>query len=406
VTHVHPCRADADTRPAGLDIADILRLHGDEANARFHFDAAQRRVMNHIVTCRTAALGGHIETCDHCPFSRPAYNSCRDRHCPKCQALRQAQWVAARLERILPCPHFHVVFTLPGLLRPLAKACPRLVFDLLFRAASDTLASFARDPKWLGAQIGVTAVLHTWTRDLQFHPHLHCVVTGGGLSGDGSRWVTGDHGPRFIFPVAALAKVFRGKILEAIEQLDIVTRQAANIDDEDRFRRLLDRLHRQRWIVYAKAPFAGSRHVFKYLGRYTHRVAISNQRLVAADDQAITFATKDGQFATLDPVTFVRRFLDHVLPDHFVKIRHYGLYASSNVNGRLETARALLPPEPQPPPKVEPVPASETTKVDPTDVLTALLGTELLRCPACKLGTMRRGDLIAPILLPRARGPP
>ena len=406
MTHVHPLRAGADTRPAGLDIADILRLHGDEANARFHFDAAQRRVMNHIVTCRTAALGGHIETCDHCLFSRPAYNSCRDRHCPKCQALRQALWVAARLERILPCPHVHVVFTLPGLLRPLAKACPRIVFDLLFRAASDTLATFARDPKWLGAQIGVTAVLHTWTRDLHFHPHLHCVVTGGGLSGDGSRWVTGDHGPRFIFPVAALAKVFRGKILEAIEQLDIVTRQAANIDDEDRFRRLLDRLHRLRWIVYAKAPFAGSRHVFKYLGRYTHRVAISNQRLVAADDQAIKFATKDGQFATLDPVTFVRRFLDHVLPDRFVKIRHYGLYASSNVNGRLETARALLPPEQQPPPKVEPVPATETKEVDPTDVLTALLGTELLRCPACKLGTMRRGDLIAPTLLPRARGPP
>ena len=411
----HPGHAGAAaaTRPAGLEIADILRLHLDEARARLALTPAQLGVVQHLITCRPAALGGHLETCDHCDFSRPAYNSCRDRHCPKCQAIRQAQWVALRLTRILPVPHYHVVFTVPGHLRALIKANPGAHYEVLFRAASETLAEFAKDPKWLGAQIGVTAILHTWTRELQFHPHVHCVVTGGGLSADGTRWVQSRGGARFLFPVKALAKVFRGKVLEALRELHLAARSSANLADDTRFVRFIDRLYRMRWVAYAKRPFSGTSHVFSYLGRYTHRVAISNQRLVSMNEDGVRFATKDGRFATLAPLEFIRRFLDHILPSHFVKIRHYGLYASSNVKGRLAMARALLPPETSSPgPEAPKSPGPAPTPSEQTaSLLTSLFGADFLRCPACGLGTLKRTMNIPRALkrtmnIPRARWPP
>jgi len=401
----------------GLEVADILARYGEQARARFRFSSDQLRTMRHLATCRTAALGGHLDICDHCGFARPSYNSCRDRHCPKCQSSKQARWLAARLVRILPVSHYHVVFTLPGLLRPLVKANRRLLLDLLFHAASDTLATVAADPKWLGGQLGVTVVLHTWTRDLRFHPHVHCVVTAGGLARDGQSWLPGRSGARILFPVGALRKVFRGKFLDELQQLVpsgnlVLDRQSAFLAYPAKRRHFFDRLYRMRWNVYAKRPFAGSRHVFAYLGRYTHRVAISNQRLVALDDAGVHFVTKDKRVTRLEPTEFIRRFLDHVLPRHFVKIRHYGLYASANVHGRLEVARALLPPEPEPEPEPEasgrstPPKAKELLALDWRQLLIVVAGVDFMRCPRCGVGTLERHDLTHPWPPNDARGPP
>jgi hypothetical protein len=396
----NPQHGGAGTRQALRDIADIFRRHGEEAHARFNFNPAQRSVMRHIIDCRTAALGGHLYFCPCCHFERPAYNSCLDRHCPKCQAIRQAQWLDLRLKRVLPVGHYHIVFTLPGLLRPLAKRLPRRVYELLFKAASQTLNAFANDPKWLGAQLGITAVLHTWTRDLRLHPHLHCVVTAGGLARDGLTWITPRH-TKILFPVHALAKVFRGKVLDALANLDMADRHTANLADDDVLQRLVDRLYRTRWVVYAKRPFATADHVFKYLGQYTHRVAISNHRIIAINERAIHFATKGGRSELLPPTVFIRRFLDHVLPDRFTKIRHYGLYASSNVHGRLEQARVLLIPAHTSAPAPSSDPPSPDTKVA---LLIRFFGPDFLRCPACG-----QADLVPIASLPkacRARGPP
>lgn len=396
----------AAQRPT-LDIADIFRCHGEDAHARFKFSPEQRLVMRHIIECRTAALGGHLERCSCCQFQRPAYNSCRDRHCPKCQATRQAQWLELRLERVLPVPHYHIVFTLPGLLRPLAKRLPRKVYETLFKAASQTLIEFGRDPQWLGAQLGITAVLHTWTRDLRQHPHLHCIVTAGGLDKDAESWIRPKHA-KILFPVHALAKAFRGKVLDAIANLEMTERQTANLVDDDVLQRLVDRLYRARWVVYAKRPFATTEHVFAYLGRYTHRVAISNHRIIAIDDHTVHFATKDGKTERLPVHEFIRRFLDHVLPNQFTKIRHYGLYASSNVHKRLEQARALLPKPTHSTPPAEVTPAAATSAQAAPDaepeLLTRLFGPDFLRCPVCG-----KGNLVRVAILPAlrsARGPP
>ena len=393
----------------GLEVADILTRFADEARARSPFTDPQERVLRRIVTCRTAALGGHLDECDVCGVLTPSYNSCRDRHCPKCLATHQARWIAARQLRVLPTPHYHVVFTLPGRLRALVRTNRRRCFGLLFRAASKTLLTFGRDPAWLGAQLGITAVLHTWTRDLRFHPHLHCIVTAGGLAQDTNSWIRPRHGTKLLFPVAALAKVFRGKFLDELAQLwrdgELhFSRQTQYLSDEDRFRRYLDKAHRMRWLVYAKRPFGGAKNLFAYLGRYTHRVAISNQRLVAIDDDGVHFHTKGGCIKTLDPVTFVIRFLDHVLPPRLVKIRHYGLYASANIRGRLERARQLLPEPPAPEPNDHTPDATPDVlvKLDLRALLIALTGKDPKRCKACGVGTLHAVENIPSA----SRGPP
>lgn len=406
--HAHPDKGAATARTDTLDIGAIMRRHAHEARTALALTAAQKKVMRCLSLCRTAALGGHMEACSNCEFERPSYNSCRDRHCPKCQAVRQAQWVALRLDRIVPVAHFHIVFTLPGLLRPFAKANPRLAYALLFRAASQTLMAFGRDPRWLGAQLGLSIVLHTWRRDLGYHPHVHCVVTAGGLSKDEQRWITPPRGRNFLFPVAALAKVFRGKFLAALDEHE--PRALAGLPSTpDAFDKLLDRLWRMRWHGYAKRPLPGSEHLFKYLGRYTHRVAISNQRLIAVTDTRITFATKDGQQAELSPLEFIGRFLQHVLPKGFTKIRHYGLYAGANVHRRLPAAQRLASgaatsPDDGPHPAQAKDPGDSDIQVTRDEILTTLFGSDFLMCPACKVGRLH---LIALILrTPNAREPP
>jgi hypothetical protein len=355
--------------------------------------------MHHIETCRTAVLGGHLDVCDACGHRAISYNSCRDRHCPKCQCLRQARWVAARMERVLPTHHFHVVFTVPQELKPLALHNRVRFFELLFAAASRTLLALGRDPRRLGARLGVTAVLHTWTRTLAFHPHLHCIVTGGGLAPDGPRWVTAPGRGRYLFPVTVVARLFRGKLLAALArarqrgQLQFAG-PCAHLADPIAFARLQDDLYCKPWVVYCKPPFGGAQQVFKYLGRYTHRVGISNQRLIALDDRGVTFATKHGERATLSADEFIRRFLLHVLPAGFVKIRHFGLLAPAHVTRALAQARHLLTPAPAP--DFPPASAARTEGPAPTTwrrLFRDLTGIDLTRCRACGRGTILRHPL-------------
>ena len=339
---------DGVERPR-LEVADIFREFGAGFRTKHRVTPQQAKVMRAIEACRTAALGGHLDVCEGCGDSRPSYNSCRNRHCPKCQALRQAKWIAERQARVLPTHHFHVVFTVPDSLHSLARQNRARFFDLLFATASQTLLELAADPKRLGGQLGITAVLHTWTRDLRFHPHLHCVVTGGGLSIDGQRWVATRRS--YLFPVQVLSKLFRGKFVAGLSEAwakGLLT--AADLQEPGAFGRLKADLFRKNWVVYAKTPFAGPAQVFSYLGRYTHRVAISNPRLLALDASGVRFVTRGGRTAILTPDVFIGRFLQHVLPDHFVKIRHFGLLAAGNVNTKLPAARRLLePPRPWPP---------------------------------------------------------
>jgi hypothetical protein len=386
-------------------MARIFRARG-EAYRRSHvLKAHQTRAIWAVERCRTEALGGHLDECASCGHFAISYNSCRNRHCPKCQSLAQAKWIEARLERILPTHYFHVVFTLPGALRPLARRAPEPLYDLLFATASATLLELGRDPKRLGAQLGFTAVLHTWTRRLELHPHLHCVVTGGGLSPEGDRWIDVKGKDRFLFPVNVLSALFRGKFLAGLARLFESGELGLDATDElerSVFDALKDGLYRQKWVVYAKRPFKGAEHVYQYLGRYTHRVGISNHRLREITDETVTFATKDGSEVTLSHDHFLDRFLLHILPPRFVKIRHYGLMASSNATTKLEIARAFL--EARGARRLEPV----TVEGDWLDFYEHLTGKDLRVCPRCK-GVMVRYGLRSPhavaVLARAGKGP-
>jgi hypothetical protein len=345
----------------------------------------QLKVMRAIEACRTEVLGGHLDVCEGCGYSRPSYNSCRDRHCPKCQSLAQARWIEERMERLLPVPYFHVVFTLPASLRPLARRNQRTVYKLLFEAATKTLLTLGNDDERLGAQLGITAVLHTWTRELEFHPHLHCIVTGGGLTQDGTAWISARR--KYLFPVKVLSRLFRGLFLEGLVQAH---RSGDLRTDGGDLRAVLDPLYQTEWVVYAKRPFGGPEQVFKYLGRYTHRVGISNQRLLSIDERGVCFATKNGRTLTLPPQEFIRRFLLHVLPPGFVKVRHYGLLAPGNVPTRLAAARRLLPAVPSPTPTVSIDEGALEDQNDWQQRLLRLAGIDLTRCPRCGLALVPR----------------
>ena len=316
--------------------------------------------MSAVESCRTAALGGHVEGCDDCGHTRIAYNSCRNRHCPKCQGAAAREWLAARQADLLPVGYFHVVFTLPAEVAAIAFANKAAVYDLLFQAASQTMLTIAADPRHLGARIGLTAVLHSWGSALTHHPHLHMIVPGGGLSSDGQRWVASR--PAFLLPVRVLGALFRRLFLAGLTTLHEAGKlhffgEGAGLADRRAFARHLAPVRRKRWVVYSKPPFAGPRAVLAYLGRYTHRVAISNSRLIGMDENGIIFRCKDYRRAgakrygtmTLAPAEFIRRFLLHVLPRGFHRIRHYGLLAASARKGALARARellAVLPPDP------------------------------------------------------------
>jgi hypothetical protein len=342
-------------RPA-VEVADVIRAHGEAFLAKHGgtLGRTQRKALRDLAVCRTAALGGHVERCLDCGHERIAYNSCRNRHCPKCQALARARWLEREAEHLLPVPYYHVVFTLPAALSDLALANPAVLYDLLFQAAAATLREVAANPQRLGAQVGVLMVLHTWGQNLRHHPHVHCVVTGGGLSCD--RAGTIDASPRwracrpgFFLPVRVLSRVFRGKFLAGLRRLGDAGQlrcpgRLAALPDAGWYASLLAK----DWVVYAKPPFGGPRQVLKYLARYTHRVAISNSRLLELRDGRVTFRYKDyaddhrQKTMTLDADEFLRRFVQHVLPRGFVKVRHYGLLANRHRDARLAVCRRLL----------------------------------------------------------------
>ena len=321
-----------------FDIADIVRAHRQDLEKQHWISRSQKRVLTAISRCRTAALGGHLEVCTGCRREHPVYNSCRNRHCPKCQAQAQQKWIDARSARLLALQHFHQVFTPPSELRPLAHLHPVEIYTALFHSVSELLLELGRTR--LKATLGLTMVLHTWTRELAFHPHIHVLTTAGGLSLDGKCFVHARKG--FLFPVKVMGRLLRGKMLDALRKLQ---RKGAFPElSQTAFNRLMANLAAHKsWVVYAKAPFRRSQHVLSYLGRYTHRVGIANSRLVEVSVDHVTFLTKHGKTATLHPVEFLRRFIQHVLPDGFHKIRHAGLYASAHPGGLLERARKLLP---------------------------------------------------------------
>jgi hypothetical protein len=313
----------------------------------------QLKVMSAIEACRTAELGGHVERCEDCDHTQIAYNSCRNRHCPKCQGAAAQRWLEARQAELLPLAYYHVVFTLPAQIGDIAYQNKAAVYDILFKAASETLLTIAADPKHLGARIGLTAVLHTWGSALTHHPHVHCIVPGGGLSPDGQRWISCR--PRFFLPVRVLSRLFRRLFLDRLAEAYAEDRlvffgELAGLADRATFNARLSPLRRAEWVVYAKRPFAGPESVLAYLARYTHRVAISNSRLISMDDSGVTFRWKDyradGQarqkLMTLAPDEFMRRFLIHVLPAGFHRIRHYGLFANTARAANLAKARTLL----------------------------------------------------------------
>ncbi len=340
-----------------------------------------------IAACRTALLGGHRETCDHCGATRLTFNSCRNRHCPTCQAQASARWIEARRAELLPIPYFHVVFTLPHALNALAQGNPRVIYTLLFRAAAETLLTFGREPRHLGGTLGITAILHTWSQTLIEHLHVHCLVTGGALAPDRTRWIHGH--AAFLFPVTALSIVFRAKYLAGLHhafQAGELTFAAGTtpLADAARFAALLAQLRATPWVVYAKRPFGGPAQVLKYLGRYTHRIAISNARLVSLVDGVVRFRWKDyadrghTKIMALDVDEFLRRFLLHVLPRGFVRIRHFGLLANAQRHSAIRRARQLLG---------APPPAEDTTLADRDPTL----------CPHCRQGHWQVVEILRPI---------
>ena len=395
-------------RPVGLEVADIFRQVGpsyreDHVTA---LSSGQRRVMNAIEQCRTAARGGHVEQCDAGGHQRIAFNSCRNRHCPKCQSLVRAQWLEDRQTELLPVEYFHVVFTVPQEIAAIAYQNKAVVYDILFRTTAETLRTIAGDPKHLGAEIGFIAILHTWGQNLMHHPHLHCVVPGGGIASNGERWVSCR--PGFFLPVRVLSRLFRRLFIAQLQlAFDHGELQFFNCLEALRsrvaFAKHLAPAMRAEWVVYAKPPFGGPKQVLEYLGRYTHRVAISNNRLREFSDGAVTFAWKDyrhesrNKTMTLDAHEFIRRFLLHVLPSGFQRIRHYGLLANRYREVRLNQCRDLL---------AAPVPvvASETAIEDYRDRYQRLTGVSLRDCPHCGRGQMVRIETFLPGTFPR--GPP
>jgi hypothetical protein len=389
-------------RPA-LEVAQIFRHHGPDYRKNHRLTPEQHQAMRDIERCRTARLGGHVDSCSHgCGYLAISYNSCRNRHCPKCQSLKQAKWLAERLERLLPVHYFHLVVTLPHELNPLARFNPELVFNLLFESASRALLQFARDYERLKAQVGFTAVLHTWDQDLNLHPHLHLVVTGGGLSEDSERWIPA--GNSFLLPVRALPKDIRGKFLEALGKAFREGRLRGKVpclQDPGQFQRFLRKLRRKKWVVYAKGSFDGSKNAYHYLSRYTHRVAISNHRLVSLAEGTVSFQARDNsrpghqRLVTTTAPEFICRFLWHVLPRRFVKIRHYGLMAPRHAKTKLEKARALLSLQ-KPPAHKEPKDREHDTPSEAKtwqEMLQALTGLDLTTCPNCGQGRIIRSKL-------------
>lgn len=376
------CQTGAPYQTAGqkLELADIFKRFKGELPA---LSVEQLKVVQDILSCRTPLLGGHMQQCDHCGLQAPLYNSCLNRHCPKCQSLSQVRWLEARQMDLLPVEYFHVVFTIPSVLHPMFRNDPKRCYHLLFAAVSETLQEVSRNPERLGARIGFIAVLHTWTQTLRFHPHIHCIVPGGGLSLDGTQWIPCK--PGFFLPVSILSLVFRGKLLSRLEKE--IRNDKIRLADKDPIV-LLRKAARPSWNVYSKAPFAGPKQVLRYLGGYTHRIAISNHRLVSLKGREVTFRWKDRaddnkqKRLTLDAVDFLCRFLIHVMPKGFMRIRHFGILSNAIRKASLIRCREYL--------AVENALVDSTTenctKENWQKLLKRLTGIDVTLCPACRTG--------------------
>lgn len=367
----------------------MFRHHGDSYRATHPIDRSAARVMGALLACRTAALGGHVERCDDCAHTRIAYNSCRDRHCPKCQGATARDWLAERAADLLPVEYFHVVFTLPSPVAAIAKQNKAVVYGVLFEAASETLKTIAADPKHLGAETAATMVLHTWGQTLTYHPHVHVIVPGGGLSPDGKTWIACR--PGFFLPIRVLQRLYRRLFLQKLTAAHTAGRlkffdALASLGDARAFAQHLAPVRRTDWIVYAKKPFAGPEQVLRYLARYTHRIAISNRRLLAVDDKRVTFTWKDYRDGgrqkrmTLSPHEFIRRFLLHVLPEGFQRIRHYGFLANGHRKAKLAAIRKAL--------AVADAAATSATAAADEDTSVADADAAVTPCPCCG-GRMR-----------------
>ena len=386
--------------PPALELADIFRQYGPAYRQAHPMPPHQHRLMHAIETCRTPALGSVVEWCDHCQYTHTYYRSCRNRHCPKCQGLARAKWLEQRKAELLPTEYFHVVFTLPQPIAAIAFFNRELAYDILFQTTAETLLTIAADPQHLGVATGFFTVLHSWGQNLHFHPHLHCVVPAGGLSSDHERWIAGSR--KFLFPVKVLSALFRRLFLQALEKAHAAGKlqffgDLAPLSDPTAFARYLAPLRDQKWVVYAKAPFGGPQHVLQYLGRYTHRVAISNWRLLALENGQVSFEWKDyrdgnqSKVMTLPADEFIRRFLQHAVAPGFQRIRYYGFLANCHRKAKLAlclqllaTAASLLLPQ----------------QAECRDFLAALTRTDLRLCPQCGRGILTRVSFFPPSHLP------
>ncbi len=381
-----------------IEVADIFEKYGKAYRNKYKLPLQHLKVMSAIEDCRTAKLGGHIEVCDKCRHIKISYNSCRNRHCPKCQSLSKERWLDARMKDLIPIQYFHIVFTIPSELNALALQNKKLLYSILLGASSETLIELSRDPKHLGAEIGFISLLHTWGQNLMDHPHVHCIVTGGGLSLDYSKWISCRE--NFFIHVKVLSRVFRGKFLDYLKKSYYSNKlnfsgQISTLGSRQEFKILIDKLYNTEWVVYSKAPFKSPEHVLKYLGNYTHKVAISNSRITDLKDDKVTFKWRDykdnnkPKLMTLDAFEFIRRFLFHVLPNGFVKIRHYGILSNRNRKTKLEKCKNLLG---------VPVENKLKSKVKETweELLLRISQVDTRICPSCGKGHMVLKETIFP----------
>ncbi len=388
---------------SGVEVADIFRRHGPSYRNGRPMPANRLRVMRAIEACRTADLGGHVDECGHCGTKLISYNSCRNRHCPKCQFLKKERWIEDRGKDLLPIPYFHVVFTIPDLLNPVVLRNQEVLYAVLFRSVSETLMELSEDRKRLGAEIGFVSILHTWGQNLMDHPHIHNVVTGGGLARGGRSWKSCKR--RFFLPVKVMSKLFRGKFIACLKKLRAENKLVypgaiSRLAEPVAFNALTSELYKKKWVVYCKPPFDGTKGVLDYLGRYTHRIAISNHRIVKVEDDEVSFRWRDyadnnkHKIMTVKAHEFIRRVLLHVLPDRFVKIRHYGILGNRCRREKIERARALLACAPK-----------QTGKKTESwqESLLRLTGIDVNKCPVCGERALRTIEIIKPA---HCKGPP
>lgn len=386
-----------------IEVQNIFQQFGTRYRQKYKLPLNQLKAMSSIEACRTSSLGGHVDKCDECGHTRISYNSCRNRHCPKCQSLAKEQWLENRKADLLSVSYFHVVFTLPSELSAIALRNQEVVYKILFKSVSETLLELAIDPKYLGGQTGITALLHTWGQSLMFHPHIHCIVPSGGLSASGVRWINSKK--KFFIPVRVLSKKFKGKFIAYLQNAYFSKElkfmgEIEELSKTDVFLYFMKDLRQKEWVVYCKPPFKSAEYVLQYLGRYTHRVAISNNRIVSLENGLVTFKWRDyrdnkEKLLTVPSEEFIRRFLMHILPDKFVKIRHYGILGNRNKKTKLKDCKRLTGT------KIT-VNLDRNKRLSIEELILKISGKDITKCPCCDKGTMKRTGS----LQPRACSPP